>query len=132
MSTRRRQSRELALQLLFQMEFNRGPDALAAFQRAFEPALDVWEYAQALVSGVTKHAPQIDQLLQSASAHWTLTRMASVDRNVMRIAVFEMKFSSDPVPPAVAIDEAVDISRKFGTVDSGSFVNGVLDQIMKH
>lgn len=131
----RRLSRELALQVLFQQEFSPKQTVEAGldmFRRSFDAAPDVWEYALEMLKGVTDQKPVIDQLIQKSSAHWTLKRMALVDLNIMRMAVFEMKFSSAPVPPAVAINEAVEISKKFGSVDSAAFVNGILDQIVKH
>lgn len=130
----RRQSRELALQVLFQREFSKKSDIsanLAEFRESFTAPEEVWNYTRELIQGVDKHSEEIDALIQKHSAHWTLPRMAMVDRNIMRVAVFETKFAADPIPPAVAINEAVEISRKFGTNDSPAFVNGILDQIVK-
>jgi N utilization substance protein B len=134
MISARRQSRELALQVLFQREFSNKPDLnsnLADFRQSFAASDEVWNYTQQLLQGVDRHHEEIDALIQKHSAHWTLPRMAMVDRNIMRVAVFETRFAADPVPPAVAINEAVEISRKFGTSDSPAFVNGILDQIVK-
>lgn len=134
MTSGRRLSRELALQILFQQEFatKDGLEACVSyFREAFAAPDDVWSYARDLIFGVDKNATEIDALIQKHSAHWTLKRMAMVDLNVMRIAVFETRFSPEPIPPAVAINEAVEISRKFGTHDSPAFVNGILDQIVK-
>lgn len=134
MSGSRRQSRELALQVLFQQEFSNKGDLnsnLASFRESFAASEDVWDYTRQLIQGVDRHFSEIDALIQKHSAHWTLPRMAMVDRNIMRVAVYETKFAPDPVPPAVAINEAVEISRKFGTNDSPAFVNGILDQIVK-
>ncbi len=130
----RRMSRELALQVLFQQEFSpqQSVDAgLENFRRSFDATPEVWNYAQELLRGVITHAIEIDGLIQSRSAHWTLKRMALVDLNIMRIAVYELKYALEAVPPAVAINEAIEISKKYGTVDSAAFVNGILDQIMK-
>lgn len=134
MTSARRLSRELALQVLFQREFSPSVDVrsnLANFRDNFAASDDVWNYTEFLLTGVDTHGPAIDALIQKCSAHWTMQRMALVDRNIMRIAVFETKFASEPLPPAVAINEAVEISKKFGTNDSPSFVNGILDQIVK-
>lgn len=134
MTGTRRQSRELALQVLFQGEFV-APGDLSAnlqhFKEHFAATDEVWNYTLNLVIGVRDHKNAIDGLIETHSAHWSLPRMAMVDRNVMRIAVFETKFSAEPIPPAVAINEAIEIARKFGTNDSPSFVNGILDQIVK-
>jgi transcription antitermination protein NusB len=130
----RRLSRELALQVLFQQEFapQQSVEAgLETFRSSFDASPETWSYAQELLRGVEKNHKVIDELISAQSAHWTLKRMALVDLNIMRIAVFESKFASELIPPAVAIDEAVEISKKYGTVDSAAFVNGILDQIVK-
>ena len=130
----RRQSRELALQLLFQKEFSEKlsvAQSLELFRQAFAPPPEVQNYAFDLLTGVEQNLAAIDSLIQTHSAHWTLKRMALVDLNIMRLAVFEMKFAAEPLPPAVAINEAVDISKKFGSRDSAAFVNGILDQVVK-
>lgn len=128
----KRLARELALQILFQTEFT-SPVPAKDFLELFEgsvpaPTLAV---AEAILNGVKKHKVEIDQLLQKASQHWKIERMAIVDRNILRIAVFEMKFQTDPTKPSIAINEAIDIAKKFGTTDSGGFVNGLLDQVRK-
>ena len=131
----RRLSRELALQVLFQQEFTSRQSVTAGldtFKKSFSATQEVWEYALELLEGVEKNKTSIDEVIQKNSAHWTLKRMALVDLNIMRLATFELKFASEQVPPAVAIDEAIEISKKYGTVDSSAFVNGILDQIMKH
>lgn len=131
----RRLSRELALQVLFQQEFSPQQSVEAGlenFRRSFSASDEVWDYALELLKGVGTHLKAIDETIQKSSAHWTLKRMALVDLNIMRLATYELKFSGDKIPPAVAIDEAVEISKKYGTVDSSAFVNGILDQIMKH
>ena len=130
----RRQSRELALQILFQMEFAPNlnfQESLDIFRKNFEATQDVWSYAHLLIEGVRSNLTGVDAAIQKSSAHWTLKRMALVDLLIMRIAAFEMKFSDGSVPVAVAIDEAIEISRKYGTSDSAVFVNGVLDQLSK-
>lgn len=136
MSTSRRQSRELALQVLFQQEFALKKEAVEAgmetFRRSFDAEPDVWDYTLELLKGIVAHQTEIDAAIQKASAHWTLKRMALVDLIIMRVAVFELKHASELVPPAVAINEAIEISKKYGTVDSAAFVNGILDQTMKH
>ncbi len=134
MSGTRRLSRELALQVLFQQEFapQQSIEAgLSTFRSSFEAPNDVWDYALQLLQGISSKSKEIDAKIQSSSEHWTLKRMALVDLNIMRIAVYETKFAEQPIPFAVAIDEAIEISRKYGTVDSAAFVNGILDQIVK-
>src|SRR6185312_687516 len=132
----RRLSRELALQVLFQQEFaeKRLPveAGLETFRGSFDAPPEVWSYALELLKGVESHDKEIDALIQQCSAHWKLNRMALVDLIIMRVAAFEIKFAAELVPPAVVINEAIEISKKYGTVDSAAFVNGILDQIVKH
>ena len=135
MTGTRRLSRELALQVLFQQEFapkQKVEDGLETFRKSFAATPEVWSYALELLKGVENHHAEVDELIQKSSAHWKLKRMNLVDLNIIRIATFELKFSSEGVPPAVSINEAIEISKKYGTVDSAAFVNGILDQIMKH
>lgn len=128
----RRQSRELALQVLFQTEF--------APQISYQDLMDVLTtsleqevvtYADEIIRGVQAHKAEIDSKIQSASAHWKVDRMATVDRNVLRVAVYEMRFAPNPLKENIVINEAVEIAKKFGTTDSASFVNGLLDQVAK-
>jgi N utilization substance protein B len=81
-----------------------------------------------LVNGVLAAQPQIDVLIEKYSKNWKIQRMSRVDRNVMRIAVFEMLFCPD-IPPKVSINEAIDVAKKFGTEESGAFINGIVDRI---
>ena len=89
------------------------------------------KYAELLVGGIQAYKEALDKEIQNVSQHWKVSRMSLVDRNILRIAVFEMKFSSELVKPSIAINEAIDIAKKYGTTDSGAFVNGVLDQISR-
>ena len=98
------------------------PDKLGAADR------EVVEFAARLVEGTIAHRDAIDQRLQSVTRNWDLRRMAVVDRNVLRMAVFELLHCAD-VPPKVAINEAIEIGKKFSTANSGGFVNGILDRI---
>jgi transcription antitermination protein NusB len=130
----RRRSRELTLQFLFQNEFGlKASDGslFARFAEHFSVEPEVLEYASQLAAGMGSHATEVDALIQSNSAHWKISRMSLVDLNVMRIAVFEMKFMNPPVPPSVAINEAVEVAKKYGSTDSGGFVNGILDNVAK-
>lgn len=128
----RRHARELALQVLFQLEFSPGVSAselLDLVGAAIDK--DSVHYAQTLVEGVQKEKTRIDAIIQSASSHWKVERMALVDRNLLRLAVFEMKFAGEPLKPNIVINEAIEIAKKFGSTDSSAFVNGLLDQIGK-
>lgn len=129
----RRQARELALQILFQIEF--APqipfqEFMQVFEAQFEPSQI--QYADELIQGVIKNKSSIDAQIQKTSQHWKLDRMATVDRNMLRLAVYEMFFHSPNLKPSMAINEAVEIAKKYGSTDSASFVNGLLDQIAKN
>jgi N utilization substance protein B len=120
--------------MLFQSEFTLKLSPAEMLQRFAEDAVleeDVLAYADIITNGIFNSKEQLDQEIQAASRSWKLARMALVDLNVMRIAVFEMKFLQPPVPPNAAINEAIDIAKKYGSSDSGGFVNGILDQIAK-
>lgn len=130
--TTRRQARELALQILFQTEF--APQiSYQTFLDVFEQSVDpeVIDYTDQLVTGVQSNKAAIDSKIQAASAHWKVDRMATIDRNILRVAVYEMKFAADPIKENIAINEAVEIAKKYGTTESSSFVNGLLDQVGK-
>lgn len=130
----RRESREMALQVLFQQEFAPDiqiEDALNLFRSSFDATEDVWNYSTMILRGVAQHKVDIDEVIQGASSHWSLKRMALTDLNIMRIATFELLYAENPPPPLAVIDEAIEISKKYGTTDSASFTNGILDQIRK-
>ena len=129
----RRKSRELALQILFQTEFT--PEVtMQDMASVFEKKIDsqIMDYTMMLVKGVKQHREKIDARIQEASRHWKIDRMASVDRNILRSAVFEMLHAVEPMEPKIVINEAIEIAKVFGTQDSGSFVNGILDQIVRN
>lgn len=128
----RHQAREIALQILFQTEFtSRIPlqDFLALFEETVPK--DSVAYAEKIVLGVQNNQAAIDESIQATSNHWKMNRMSTVDRNILRISVFEMKFSSEIIKPNIAINEAVEIAKKYGSTESSSFVNGILDSIAK-
>jgi N utilization substance protein B len=133
--TRRHRAREVALQLLFERDRNKAPRAGAAADAFAKDRLprdaDAATFALALAAGVDEHRPAIDDLLTATAQNWRLHRMTPVDRNVLRLAAYEMKFAAERVPPAVAIDEAIELARRYGTADSPAFVNGILDNIAK-
>ena len=128
----RRRARELALQALFffDMDKSDSDQSLEIFCVSNEEKLTqgVAPFFLDLVKGVKGKGSQIDALLNKYSKNWKITRMPVVDRNIMRIAIFEFLKCSD-IPCSVTINEAVDIGKKYGTKDSGSFINGVLDRI---
>lgn len=129
MGTRRR-ARELAMQALFYMDTqqNGSPQMLERFCENFSLPHRVRPFFLQLVNGVLAAQPQIDALIERYSKNWKVQRMSCVDRNVMRVAIFEMLFCAD-IPPKVSINEAIDVAKKFGTVESGAFINGIVDRI---
>jgi N utilization substance protein B len=132
----RRTARERALQALYQLEMTPGSTS-AALDAAWEAANaedggktdpDAKRFAQELVDGVWKNLAAIDTLLQEHSHNWRLDRMSRIDRNVLRIATFELKFRPD-IPRKVSINEAVELGKRFGTEESSAFINGLLDRV---
>jgi len=126
----RRKGRELALQALYQVEV-RGDDAgpaLRLFWDHCDAPTDAREFAEALVTGVLAERARIDELIAASSEHWRLGRLPHVDRNILRVATYELLCRRD-VPASVAIDEAIEIAKRFGSDESPTFVNGVLDHI---
>ena len=128
----RRLARELALQALFYFDMDRGDPAelLELFCTNFEEMVTdtVKPFFLELVEGVTGSRDEINTLLDKCSSNWKISRMPVVDRNIMRIATFELVKRAD-IPSSVSINEAVEIGKRFGTRGSGSFINGVLDRI---
>lgn len=124
----RRRGRELALQMLYQHELSGSvPEEMAGrFEELEQVSPQSREFALSLVRGVLKHWEEIDQRVNAQAEHWRLERMAAVDRNILRLALYELLFEPD-TPPAVVIDEAVELAKRFGSEQSGPFVNGVLD-----
>jgi len=127
---KRRQARELALQALYFLEEQNGdPDeALDLFCGNFSPPRKSRTFFLDLVKGVQRHQSTIDGIVEGYSDNWKVFRMPRVDRNVIRMAVFEMLWLDD-IPPKVSINEAIDIGKRFGADDSGAFINGILDRI---
>lgn len=126
----RRRSRELAMQALFYMDIRKiASDAvLDSFCRALGDSRDEDAFFTELVTGVLGSKADIDALIERFSSHWKISRMSCVDRNVMRIAVYEMLSRTD-IPSKVSINEAIDVGKKYGTEESGAFINGILDSI---
>jgi len=128
--TRRSRAREVALQVLFQEDLNPPGDALWAErfieQRLRDPQLR--QLARNLVAGVRSHRATLDALLNRIAEHWSLSRMAATDRNVLRLGAFEILYAD--TPDRVAINEAVELARRYGTTQSAPFVNGILDRLM--
>lgn len=95
---------------------------------AVRGGLDEIAFCEQLVKGVSEHKDTIDKLLQSSSTNWKVARMAVVDRNILRMGVYELQHLSD-IPPRVTLNEAIEIGKRYGTTDSGAFINGILDKV---
>ena len=126
----RHSGREAALQMLFQLEASSvTPDqAVELFWRTFEADPEGRPYADVVLRGVAENVPVLDARIAAASKNWRLERMSRVDRNLLRLGTYELMFRKD-VPRAVILDEAVELAKSYGTDESSSFVNGVLDRI---
>ncbi|MGA2152742.1 MAG: transcription antitermination factor NusB [Geobacteraceae bacterium] len=127
----RREGRELALQLLYALELN--PIEVQEMLRLSREnsrasAEEVREFAEELVAGVVANRDAIDNIIVDKSKNWAISRMARVDLNILRLAVFELLFLSE-IPRNVTINEAIEVAKKFGTEESASFINGMLDEI---
>jgi N utilization substance protein B len=128
----RRKSRELALQALYQWNITRQNPFLILDQQKvnFSPADEEDEFAQQIIVGVLEHYNHIDELIEKFLEHWRLDRISIIDRNILRMAIFELLFRED-IPPRVTLNEAIDLGKRFGSEDSSAFINGILDRIQK-
>ena len=128
---KRTQARELALQLLYQLDL-RGeeilPEIAAYLDDEASGDQEIRTFAKDLVMGFWERRASIDQMIEEVAKNWQLRRMAAIDRNILRLATFELLHRED-IPPLVTINEAIDIAKKFSTKNSGPFVNGILDNI---
>jgi N utilization substance protein B len=130
---KRRTARERALQALYEIEFSgEGPEAaLSGASPAGLAPEDAAEYAGWLVRGVVERRDELDALIQATSRHWRVARMTPVDRNVLRLAVLELLAEGATLAPAIVINEAIEIARRFSGEESAVFVNGVLDAVRR-
>jgi transcription antitermination protein NusB len=128
----RRQAREAAMQIWYQVDIGRmtPTEALATYWETHQAATDIVDFSRVLVEGTASKQDALDALLAEHSAHWRLERMAAVDRNILRVATYELLHCRD-IPTKVTINEAIEIAKKFGTEESGAFINGILDHIAK-
>lgn len=132
--SRRRRARELALQALYEMEFNKNDMDIAVamtnFWKNHYCGNEVRKFANKLVIGTRESISSIDTTISSYADNWELERINIVDRNILRYATYELLFMDD-IPPIVTINEAVEVAKKFSTENSGGFINGILDRIKK-
>jgi len=124
---KRTQARETALQLLYQYDLT-GEENIDEFLKGIDERTDVQEYARLLVAGVVENLSELDAQIARVSENWRLNRTAAVDRCALRIGLYEL-LNCPEVPPKVAINEAIDLAKKFSAEQSGAFVNGILDKL---
>ena len=131
----RRKAREIALQVLFHIDFTGGspqeiiPAVYAMQEIEFSESVD--DYVKWIVAGTLAHRDEIDQQISELAKDWKLERMGGVDRAITRMAVFEIKYGEDKVPPRAAVNEAVELAKHFGSDESGRFVNGSLGSLVR-
>lgn len=130
---KRRRAREYALQILFQLDVRKEKPSATVFKRFWDehpPDDEVKTFTEEIVKGTHKHVEKINKQIHACAKNWSLDRMATVDRNVLRMAVYEILYRVD-IPASVTINEAIEIAKKYGTDDSGAFVNGILDSVAR-
>lgn len=127
---KRHKARELAIQVLFHLEFSPGDpdDVFDLICDHFNSSESIRAFSRKLVQGTCQNREYLDSLIRHSSTNWRLERMTRVDRCILRLGVFEIAFIKE-IPPKVSIDESVELGKKFGTEESGAFINGVLDNI---
>jgi len=129
---RREQARTIAIQALYQLDM-RGEDFepdLVEFVRESTREPEVYFFARRLAEGAWKWRVEADKLIEQAAEHWRIDRMAILDRSILRMTTYEIAQCPD-IPPRVAIDQAIELAKRFGAEESGSFVNGVLDKVLR-
>ncbi len=127
-------ARECALKILYRIEISKESVELSLkdfWSKSAEPAdSEPHDFTEALVKGISENITAIDGIISKYTDNWNISRMAVIDRNIMRMSVYEMLYRDD-IPPNVSINEAIELAKKYGDVDSGKFVNGILDKIKK-
>jgi len=130
---KRRKGREFALMILYELEYQPGQlgRILKDFWQDRTVPPEVRAFADSLAQGTFEHGPELDGLITGSASHWHLGRIAPVERNILRLAAYELLYCHD-VPEKVAINEAIELAKLYGSQESGAFVNGILDQIRIH
>ena len=126
----RRKAREVALQVLYELDVLNiaAKEAITLFWNNFHATEDSKKFSTLLIEGAWDNREQIDNLIRSCSEHWSLERMSRVDRNILRMAVYELLYCPN-IPPKVTLNEAIDLGKMYGSENSGSFINGILDAV---
>ena len=126
----RRKARENALKILYALEVGDHPveEAIRQFWEDFEPEDEGREFTEMIVRGTLTHLNELDKVIQKVSIHWKIRRMACIDRNILRMAAYEI-FYVEEIPKRVTLNEAIEIAKRYGTEDSWAFINGILDKL---
>ena len=130
--SRRSRARAVVLQVLYEDDLNPRHDLLVSdqfLQRRLRHDESLVQFARELLAGIRRNRPELDRLLGEAAVNWSLGRMAVTDRNALRLGAYEIVYTE--TPPRVVINEAIDLARRFGTEQSGHFVNGILDRLLR-
>jgi len=129
---KRTKARECALQMLYQADVRqvKATEIVEEFWQGHSAPAEIRQFATSLASGTADHLDRIDPLIAAFASNWTIKRMGVVDRNILRLGAFELLYAKE-VPPKVAINEAVELAKRYGDTESGKFINGVLDAIHK-
>ena len=130
---KRTQARDWALKILYQSDITKRPIELSAeyfWESEESPDAEIRDFSKRLVLGVDKNLKEIDATISKYATNWQIKRMAVIDKNILRIGVFELKYTAD-IPPKVTINEAVELAKTYGDYESSKFVNGILDKIHK-
>ena len=132
MKSKRREARELAMKILFQVEVGQWPleAVLETTAEAVPVSPEEWEYVRDVVEGVMREQAALDQIIADRAVGWKLDRIAHVDRNILRLALYEILHRPD-IPSSVSVNEAVEMAKKYSTEDSGKFVNGILGSFLR-
>ncbi|PYJ78851.1 MAG: transcription antitermination factor NusB [Verrucomicrobia bacterium] len=127
---KRRRAREAAVQYHFwrDLQHGEGPERIEDFWEFCPATPRVREFAQPLIEGMVAHLPEIDERIRRYCANYEFRRISTVDRNILRLAIYEMLYRDD-IPPVVSINEAIELAKTFGGAESGRFVNGILDRV---
>ena len=126
----RTKAREIALCILYQVEISKrdGKELLTAYVENYHQKQEVVDFASVVIGGVTEKLSFLDSIIKKYAKNWEIERMAVIDRNVLRMAIYELMFLED-IPPKVSINEAIELAKRFGEIDSPRFVNGILDKV---
>ncbi len=130
---KRTRAREYALRILYQFDINK-TDLSIILDENFKfdnINLDIKEFAYSIIKGTIKNLEEIDKIIAKYAQNWSVKRMAVIDRNILRMAIFELLFLKD-IPPKVSINEAIELAKKYGDKNSGRFINGILDKIFNN